>query len=193
MQSFMGRGYRISKNPYWFNANTGEIVTTGNVHHSKVFASDPGILGIAADEVASKYDGELYAMAYATVMLRHGWCRIDICDGTDRTISRPTAYPPGTVSVNAPNVGAANDAIREALRLTRGSVPLLIVVIAPRATKDAGEAITLGLSGRELQEALSNGIDRLAADRRPQRIDDAAFEGRSKMAADRCPFGFGRR
>lgn len=193
MQSFMGRGYRISKNPYWFNANTGEIVTTGAVHHSKVFAADPGILGIAADEVASKYSGELYAMSYATVMLRHGWCRIDISDGNDRTIGRSTPYPPGTVSVNAPNVGAANDAIRQALRLAGGSMPLLIVVISPRATKDSEEAITLGLTAPELHEALSYGIDRLAEDRRPQRVDDAAFEGRSKMSPSRCPFGFGGR
>lgn len=184
MQSFMGLGYRLSKNPYWFNGETGEVVQTPGEHHSVVFDCDPMILGIAPDDVASKYSGEQRAIAYADTMLDRGWCRIDIANGADHALGA-SVLAAGTVTISAPTMEAADAAIREAGRLTGGRADRIIIVVSQTANKTRHGWKSFDLTGHHLAQVKRQGLSGQA--------DAPAMSGHSKMRAGRCPFGFGGR
>ena len=188
MLSFMGMGFSISDDPIWFNADTGEVVQTGRTHHSKVFAHDPTILGISPDEVRFKSGGERYAMSYANVMLAKGWCRIDILNGRNRVLGQVEAQPAGTVSINAPNMSAADVAFAEALRRTNGRITKLVLVVSERATKDTSEAVITSLSGAQLQTAISAGLASASISGPPVRTSKMR-----EVPRRGCPSGFGGR
>jgi len=187
MQSFMGLGYRISKNPHWFNATSGEVVQTPGEHHSSVFARDPGVLGLSPDDIAFKCSGEAYAIAYANQMLENGWCRIDIGNDHDRVLGA-TPLGRGAVAINAPNIDAANAAIKQVGYLTEGRATRIVLVITPRATKTL-EGQTFDLSGAELASAIVNGIERATPKNSSVDRDDIASKSKMRPAARRCPFG----
>lgn len=173
MIGFVPPGYRISKNPYWFNHQTGQVVTTPGEHHSRVFSRDPGALGLTAEDVATKLTGEEQTMAFASVMLERGWCRIDIVD-----------QEPDTASINAPSIEAAEAAIRLLPDFSPTPVQRLIIVIAPFATKDGKHVAVAELSGGEVLKA----FDGLAP-----WFGSVAATSKMKAAPGRRPFGHGGR
>lgn len=173
MMAFVPPGFRISKNPYWFNHQTGAVITTPGEHHSRVFSRDPGLLGLTSDDVTTKLTGEEQTMAFASVMLERGWSRIDIVD-----------QEPDAASINAPSIEAAEAAVRLLPDFSATPITRLMIVIAPFATKDGTHVNVAELMGDEVLKAFDGLVPWFGS---------VAVKSKIKAAPGRCPFGHGGR
>lgn len=178
MIPMIGLPRSMLRNPYWFNANTGERIAPDGNHHYLMFTHHPECLGLEHGDLnfrpSREENRELWEIAYTDTVISLGWTRVDVVGD-------------GTVVVVAGRLDWAQIALGIIPEISAAPVSRLIIVVFPQALTSPAHVQRFDLTGQKLAQALKFGLDCGAS------AELIHARPPSKMASHsglgRCPFG----
>ena len=168
------------RDPYWYNAETDQLVEPYGKHHYHMFTYAPETVGVDQSELNFRPSREenqnQWEITYTDMVIARAWTRIDVVGD-------------GTIVIVAGRLDWAEAALRMATEIATGPITRVIAVVFPHALGTHDDIQRFDLIDEEIPEALAHGLESWA---KPTIL---AMAPKSKMAKrpGRCPFGFGGR